>query len=145
MRREVLLTVVGRHKDQNHDWDSMEIRTTGTLIEKGDELFLFYDEVLGESEHDISHNRVKIERDPLLVTITKSGVVNSVMTFGENRDEKSDYATPFGSMKLGVATRGIQFHCDERKMDLQIHYNLEVNYEPMYESKISIEAVPLVF
>lgn len=146
MKRDVLLTVVGRHREKkNEEWDSMEIRTTGTLMEKNEDLYLFYDEILGESQNDVSHNRIKIEQDPLLVTITKSGAVNSVMSFGENMDEKSDYATPFGSLKLGVFTKAIQFNNENEQLDLHIHYNLEVNYEPMYESEITIQANPLVF
>lgn len=145
MKRDVLLTVVGKHKNQDSDWDTMEIRTTGILIEKENDLYLFYDEVLGEGEHDVSHNRVRIEQDPLLVTITKSGAISSVMSFGKDRDEKSDYATPFGSLKLGVFTKDLQFQKDEDQMKLKIHYNLEVNYEPMYESEITIQANSLVF
>lgn len=142
MKKEVLLTVKGRHKERGADWEGLEVMTTGTLYEKNNSLYLIYDEVMGDDENDISHNRIKIEQDPLTVTMTKSGAVASVMSFAENSREKSSYETPFGSFTLEIDTREICFENREDYMRLQIRYQLEMNYEHFSESDISIEAKP---
>lgn len=142
MKKDVLLTVKGRHKERGADWEGLEVMTTGTLYEKNGSLYLIYDEVMGEEDSDVSHNRIKIEQDPLMVTMTKSGAVVSVMSFGKDVKENSSYATPYGNFILGVDTREICFENREDYMKLQIRYDLEMNYEPLSESDICIEAKP---
>lgn len=142
MKKDVLLTVKGRHKERGSDWEGLEVMTTGTLYDKNGSLYLTYDEVMGEAENDVSHNRIKIEQDPLAVTMTKSGAVVSVMTFAENVREKSSYETPYGSFTLEIDTREICFENREDYMKLQIRYHLEMNYEYLSESDICIEARP---
>lgn len=142
MKKDVLLTVQGKHKEKGADWESVEMMTTGILYEKNDSLYLIYDEVMGEEESDVSHNRIKIEQDPLTVTMTKSGAVVSVMSFAENIREKSSYETPYGSFTLEIDTRAIDFENREDYMKLQIKYYLEMNYEYLSESEICIEAKP---
>ena len=140
MKRDVLLNIKGRHKERGADWEGLEVMTTGTLYEKNGSLYLIYDEVMGEDENDVSHNRIKIDQDPLVVTMTKSGAVVSIMSFAENSKEKSSYETPFGSFTLEIDTRDICFEKREDYMKLQIRYDLEMNYEYLSESDICIEA-----
>ena len=142
MKKEVLLTIKGRHKQRGADWEGLEVITTGTLYEKNNSLYLIYDEVMGDDEADVSHSRIKIEQDPLTVTMTKSGAVVSVMSFSENSREKSSYETPFGSFTLEIDTRELLFENREDYLRLQIRYQLEMNYEYFSESDISIEAKP---
>lgn len=142
MKKDVLLTIKGRHKERGSDWESLEVMTTGTLYDKNGSLYLTYDEVMGEAENDVSHNRIRIEQDPLAVTMTKSGAVVSVMTFAENVREKSSYETPYGSFTLEIDTREICFENREDYMKLKIRYHLEMNYEYLSESDICIEARP---
>lgn len=142
MKKDVLLTVKGRHKERGADWEGIEVMTTGTLYDKNGSLYLIYDEVMGEEESDVSHNRIKIEQDPLAVTMTKSGAVVSVMSFAENTRENSRYETPFGSFNLEIDTREINFENREDYLRLQIRYHLEMNYEYLSESDICIEAKP---
>lgn len=140
MKKDVVLNIKGRHKERGADWEGLEVMTTGTFYEKNDSLYLIYDEVMGEEENDVSHNRIKIEQEPLTVTMTKSGAVVSIMSFAENSREKSSYETPFGSFILEIDTREICFEKGEDYMKLQIRYDLEMNYEYLSESDISIEA-----
>lgn len=142
MKKDVVLTVKGRHKERGGDWEGLEVMTTGTLYEKNDSLYLIYDEVMGDEDSDVSHNRIKIEQDPLAVTMTKSGAIVSVMSFGENTKEKSSYETPYGSFTLMIDTKKISFENKEDLLKLQIQYELEMNYEHYSESDISIEAKP---
>lgn len=140
MKKDVLLTINGKHKERGADWDGVEVMTTGTLYEKDQALYLIYDEVMGEREEDINHNRIKIEQDPLMVTITKSGAVASVMSFAKDVKEKSSYETPYGSLLMEIDTKEIHFENEDDRMYLRIRYDLEMNYEPLSESDISIEA-----
>ncbi len=142
MKKDVLLTVKGRHKERGADWEGIEVMTTGTLYDKNGSLYLIYDEVMGEEESDVSHNRIKIEQDPLSVTMTKSGAVVSVMSFAEHTRENSRYETPYGSFNLEIDTREINFENREDYLRLQIRYHLEMNYEYLSESDICIEAKP---
>lgn len=142
MKKDVLLTVKGRHRERGDDWEGIEVMTTGTLYEKNNALYLVYDEIMGDEETAVSHNRIKIERDPLVVTITKSGAVVSVMSFSESVREKSSYETPYGSFILEINTEKIQLDEREDYMLLQLWYHLEMNYEYLSESEISIEAKP---
>lgn len=137
--REVLLSVHGYHKEKEGDWEGIEVTTTGSLYDKNGSLFLLYDEVMGEDEADISHNRVKIERNPLQITITRNGAVATCMTFCEGYVEQSTYGTPYGNMVMEIRTKEIHFEEGEEGFHINIIYDLVMDYDYASSSKIQID------
>lgn len=143
--KNVIVKVTGKHREKGGEWDGIEITTTGSLYDKNGSLFLLYDEVMGEEEGDLSHTRIKIEQDPLGVTIHKNGAVTSVMSFSQGGREKSSYETPYGTFMMEICTKELTFREREDGFLLSILYELEMNYEHLSESRITIEVKELVY
>lgn len=141
MKKPVLVTVIGKCKQKDSDWDNIELMTTGNLYDKNGSLFVTYDEILDENnaEDSVKHNRVKIEQNPLCVTITKSGIITSVMSFEENTKENSRYETPFGHFDMGIQTKKIIFEQDDKHLYLRLLYDLEMNFEFLSENDVTID------
>ena len=141
--QNVIVRSAGRHRQPGGDWEEIEITTTGTFYEKEASLYLLYEEVLGDDgkEESICKNRLKIRKDPLEVTIVKSGAVASCLTFSEHGRDVSDYATPYGNLNLDIETKHIHFEqTDDMPVKLDIHYTMQMNYGYISESMITIEA-----
>jgi uncharacterized beta-barrel protein YwiB (DUF1934 family) len=49
------------------------------------------------------------------------------------------YYTPYGSLLIGIDAAKIETKESEDRIDVQVEYNLEVNYEHMAECKIKME------
>lgn len=143
--KNVIVKVTGKHREKGGEWDGIEITTTGSLYDKNGSLFLLYDEVMGEEEGDVSHARIKIEQDPLAVTINKSGAVTSVMSFSKGGKEKSSYETPYGIFTMEITTKDLTFKERKDGFLLSLLYELDMNYEHMSESRITIEVKDLVY
>ena len=137
--REVLLTVHGCHKEKEGEWEGIEVTTTGSLYDKNNSLFLLYDEVMGEDEADISHNRVKIEQNPLQISITRTGAIANCMTFSEGYVEQSTFGTPFGNMVMEIRTKEVRFDQNEEGFHIYIVYDLVMDYDYASSSKIQID------
>ena len=144
MKKQVLVNVVGSHKQRDGEWDEIEVTVNGILYEKNGTLFLVYDEVVSSDTSDVTHNRIKIETDPMTVTVTKSGTIVNTLIFNESEMETSNYITPYGNMMLSIVTQMLSVDYNRTDgLKLEVDYRLDMNYEYLSESRLRIKAVPV--
>ena len=113
----------------------MEVITTGDYYKKNGKHYVLYDEVM-EGFEGSTHNIIKITDDYL--DITKKGVSNVHMIFEKNKKNVSYYYTPFGSILIGIDAKSVDINETDENIDIQVKYNLEVNYEHLADCSITM-------
>ena len=89
---------------------------------------------------DTTKNVIKF-RDSQL-EVTKKGLVNVHMVFEENRKNMTSYATPFGNILIGIDTDEVEIREEEDRIQVNVAYTLEANYEHMADCKIEMSIRP---
>lgn len=79
---------------------------------------------------------------PGCVTLIRQGKLNSEMVFEYDRRHLSMYATPYGTIAIGVNTHKMSVDLDDNGGDVEIHYSLEVDHAVMSENLFSLNIRP---
>lgn len=143
MTKDVLISISGIHmddsaKEQNEN-EPIEVVTPAQYYNRNGKHYVIYEEVT-EGVPGVTKNKIKITGNDC-VEIIKSGVTNSHMIFEKNKKNLTDYKTPYGQMTVGVYTRNMEIRTMENCIDILLDYELDVNLEPLAESKIQMHIV----
>lgn len=139
MTKDVLLALKGLQ----FDGSSQENVTTilpAEYYERNGKHYVVYDEVM-EGLSGNTKNIIKF-RDKEM-DVTKKGVVNVHLLFEENRKNLSSYGTPFGEIMVGIYTNHVRLQEKEELIQVQVDYDLELNYEHLADCSISMDIRPL--
>ena len=71
--------------------------------------------------------------------LTKKGLVNVHMIFEENKKNMTNYATPYGNILIGIDARSVRLKEKEERIEVDVDYALEVNYEHFADCKIKMD------
>lgn len=137
MTKDVLLSISGLQFAAQGEEESepVEVITTGDYYKKNGKHYILYDEVM-EGFEGSTRNIIKITDDYL--DITKKGVSNVHMIFEKNKKNVSYYYTPFGSILIGIDAKSVDINETDENIDVQVKYNLEVNYEHLADCSITM-------
>ncbi|MCI8496146.1 MAG: DUF1934 domain-containing protein [Lachnospiraceae bacterium] len=135
MTKDVLLSIRGLQfvAREEEDIEPVEMITAGDYYKKNGKHYIMYDEVM-EGFDGNTRNIIKLTEDSL--DITKKGVANVHMVFEKNKKNVSYYNTPFGSLLIGIDAKSVDIAETENNIDVNIKYNLEVNYEHLADCSI---------
>lgn len=120
------------------DKDTFELLTFGRYYEKGDSIFLQYEEVMEEGR---IKSIVKVsEREALIL---RSGTINMRMVFQTGKRLQGRYETSLGSMPITTLAKKLDYFYeeDEKKGIMTILYDLEMqgSLAGTYQLEISFE------
>lgn len=137
MTKDVLLTISGLQftAPEDEGAEPVEVITAGDYYKKNGKHYILYDEVM-EGFEGSTRNVIKITDDYL--DITKKGVSNVHMVFEKNKKNVSYYYTPFGNILIGIDAKSVDINETEENIDVQVKYNLEVNYEHLADCSITM-------
>lgn len=137
MTKDVLLTISGLQftVPEDEGAEPVEVITAGDYYKKNGKHYILYDEVM-EGFEGSTRNVIKITDDYL--DITKKGVSNVHMVFEKNKKNVSYYYTPFGNILIGIDAKSVNINETEENIDVQVKYNLEVNYEHLADCSITM-------
>lgn len=130
-----MLTLTGRQWDEEKNETVTEQSESGTLYERNGSLYILYDE--RTEEGGTVRNTIKLKGT--LLELTKKGAVNTCMIFEPGREHMTDYATPFGSLRLGVLTDSVEMRESEDQMEITASYMLTESGRVISHCKISIK------
>ena len=140
MTKEVLLSLQGLQFDTSaEDGDKIETITPAEYYKRNDSHYVIFEELM-EGFTDTTKNVIKF-RDSQL-EVTKKGLVNVHMVFEENRKNMTSYATPFGNILIGIDTDEVEIREEEDRIQVNVAYTLEANYEHMADCKIEMSIRP---
>lgn len=136
MTKEVLLAITGMQFDMAEETGNIQTITTAEYFNKNNSRYVIYEEADEESGQK-TRGRIKFRED--LLEVDKSGYVNVHMLFEENKKSLTNYATPFGNILIGIDTKKITLTEENDKIQIDVDYALEANYEFLADCKINIE------
>ena len=135
MDKDVWVSVAGLQFGDNPEGDRIEIITPGSYYKKKDKHYLLYDEVI-EGSDEVTKNIVRFDGD--MLSISKSGFTNVEMIFEKNKRNMTNYVTPYGALLVGIDTDRIDIKESEDKINIDIDYALDINYEHLANCKIKM-------
>ena len=119
----MLVTIDGTQRYHGEEPDTTKLVTDGTLRTEDGALFLSY------AESELTGMRgtlttFRIEKD--CVTLTRTGTVESVMTFSVGKEDRSLYDVGFGALMITVRTERIDCQMDENGGYLEVSYAISI-------------------
>ena len=140
MEKEVLIALKGLQFALDEEGaNALETITPAEYYKRNDSHYVIFEELM-EGFTDTTKNVIKF-RDSQL-EVTKKGLVNVHMVFEENRKNMTSYATPFGNFLIGIDTDEVEIREEEDRIQVNVAYTLEANYEHMADCKIEMSIRP---
>lgn len=138
MTKDILIALKGLQFEGNggNGREEMEVFTAGEYFYRNNTHYLLYEET--DEDGRETSSRIKIKDG--VVELTKRGDVNVHMIFEKEKKNLTNYQTPYGTLIVGLYTDEITFEESNDRIQLKIDYQLEINYEPMAECEISLQA-----
>ena len=122
--------------DVSEETGNIQTITAAEYYDKNNSRYVIYEEADEESGQK-TRGRIKFKEN--LLEVDKSGYVNVHMLFEENKKSLTNYATPFGNILIGIDTKKITLTESDDKIQIDVDYALEANYEFLADCKINIE------
>ncbi len=137
MTKEVLLSLQGLQFDAvSADGDKIETITPAEYYKRNDSHYVIFEEAM-EGFQEKTKNVIKFKENSL--DLTKKGLVNVHMIFEENKKNMTNYATPYGNILIGLDARSVRLKEKEERIEVDVDYALEVNYEHFADCKIKMD------
>lgn len=139
MTKEVIIKISGLQYMDDAD-EPIELITKGEYYNRNGKHYLKYDEIV-EGVEGVSKCTVKFKEDSF--EILKKGSTNVHMVFECGKKNVTYYGTPFGTILLGLDTRGIELKEREEEIVVEVDYGMDVNYEFLSECHIRMNICPV--
>ena len=139
MTKDVLVSICGTQYDDSGSQLPIEVITTGDYYFKNEKHYVMFDEVV-EGTEGITKSTFKFSRDECLMK--RTGATNVQMIFDTGNKTVSSYATPFGSLVIGIDTNNIDYKESEEQISIDIDYALDINYEFIADCKLRVDIRP---
>lgn len=137
MEKEVLLALKGLQFAMNEEGaQALETITPAEYYKRNNSHYIIYDEIT-EGFSDITKNVIKFKDSQ--VEVTKKGLINVHMVFEENKKNMTSYATPYGNILIGIDTGAVRIEEQSDRIQVNVEYTLEANYEHMADCKIEMD------
>lgn len=138
MKKDVLIKISGVQTGGINGSDKTEIVTRGSYYKKNNKHYLFYDEIT-EGSSEVTKNSARF--DGKIFRISKSGFINADMLFEENKRNKTDYTTPYGSLVMDIDTSSIRIEEKEDNINIDIAYSLHMDNEHFADCMLHMDVL----
>lgn len=133
---KILISIDGTQNFGNNDTNNVELTTAGELNVLADSYILKYEEseLTGmegtTTEITVSNNGI--------VSLSRSGTVNSNLIFEEGKRHLSYYDTQDGAFSIGVFASYVDTILEQNYGEISITYAMDVDDKPIGENEIRI-------
>jgi uncharacterized beta-barrel protein YwiB (DUF1934 family) len=140
METNIFLDIFGKQTTQDES-GNMEFHTQGRRYDEGEARCIAYEES-ALSGMEGATTTVKVEND--IVSLIRSGSVQSNMVFARGQRCVHQYATPEGMLELGVFPLRMDVDLGDRQGHLKMEYQLDINgcFTSTNSLEITYRAVP---
>ncbi len=143
MNRNVEVNVTGIHSREGEPTEKVESLAAGIyeLLEDGS-VAIEYDEEQDTGAGSMKvHNRVLIGADGRKMEIVRAGATSSTLTFAEDLEYDTEYATPYGTMLMKVRTKSFDLTRvgGDEEIKVVTDYDLEIEGRVVSSSMIVID------
>lgn len=138
MTRNVRLTLTGIQYDEAGEQTVTEMSCAAEYYFKNESHYIFYEET-AEDTGAITKNAIKFKGSTL--EQHKRGAVNSHMIFEQGREHITQYATPLGSLTLGILTQRTEIISEESEISFSAEYHLTAQGNPISRNTVIVKIV----
>lgn len=137
--KKVILSIVSRQSDGNQQ-EKIEVKTEGEYFFQNGKHFVLYEEIEENSNQKIK-TRMKFTNTSM--EMTKTGAIDTRMTFEEKKEYQVEYYTFIGRLFLGLYTKRYEMVEKANGFCLSTSYQLEMDasYKTDCEIEIGIEFI----
>lgn len=136
MTEEVLVSIRGLQLLAQDEQDEVEVVTGGSYLYRDGRHYIRYEEVVEGMDGTICN---LIRLDEHRMEVTKSGLTNVHMVFEKDKKNVTYYETPFGNLRVGIAATNIDVKDTGKRIDVTVHYALDINYEHLADCTINMQ------
>ena len=123
MKKSVMLSIRGMQRYPEQDPDTIELVTEGTLETYKDGWKLVYEE---SDLTGLAGVTTTFLVQPSVVTLTRTGPLNSRMEFREGIPHESLYQMEFGALMLTVCAQKVRYDITENGGTIDLLYSIEI-------------------
>lgn len=135
MNRNVQLTLTGRQQDLEGGETVTELSAEAEYFEQNGASYILYEE--HTENGGAIKNRIKLK--DLLLEVTRRGAVNTRMVFEAGKEHMTEYATPLGTLHMGVLTHSVAAEPSKDELTITADYSLMSCGEEISRCRISIK------
>ena len=134
--KEVIIFVRGEQYYDDVDPDETELMTEGSMTIAGDGAIVLEYQETELTGMEGTTTRFTIQDD--MVTLTRTGRVNSQMLFQRGKRHSSLYETPWGTMMVDITTTSLAHRLSSRGGILEIKYTIAVDHQVTGQNQFKI-------
>lgn len=133
---DVMLSIVGEQYFEGADPDETRLMTPGTMTIEGETVTLTYEET---ELTGMEGTTTKFVVDGDVITLIRSGAVNSQMVFQEGVQHTSLYETPFGELAVDIQTSYLAYNLNEHGGTMDMKYSIAVDHTVTGRNRFEIK------
>lgn len=131
----VIITIIGTQKDFQGEEARIELITAGRCYDKKGVRYIVYQDTEISGLEGVTTMLKLYDKDVVLV---RTGSVNHKQEFCLGEKRHSAYITPYGTMQMGILTKGLRMSLDDISTSLEISYELEMNGQWQSANTLSV-------
>jgi Uncharacterized protein conserved in bacteria len=134
--KDIRITVKGIQWDDEGGSGSTETAACGEYYFRNGSHYIFYEETAEDSGGSIK-NSIKLKGN--LLELNRKGAVNSRMVFETGKCHVTDYATPYGMLRMETVTSRILCVEEEDSIRIRVEYELRADGARMSLCRLTIK------
>lgn len=139
MTKDVMIVIRGLQATEEEQGDQVEVIVPGSYYCKNNKHFLLFQEPV-EGTEEYAKSTIKLADN--YMELTRKGVMSTHMVFETNKKNVTYYTTPYGSIPMGIDARMVRLEESEDRIEAEVRYLLDMNYQHVADSTIHIEVRP---
>lgn len=140
--KKVIVEISSRQRGAQQRTESVQLKALGNHYVKGGVCFVVYKEKDEQTGAETS-TMLKIAADSL--TLVRRGGIKQQQLFAEGQVSVSDYATPYGTLKMRVKTHELAVSVSEEAIhQIKVDYDLYLNGSWQSRNELAVTIRPAV-
>jgi len=139
---DVFLKITGNTKTEpEQTTDTTEMLTRGTFYRNHGCLYFFYDGADEETPELITNHRITVK--DRRVEVQRRGAIDTRMIIAPGELNQSDYATPFGILRLDFYGHSVDVTEAESFLRVNMKYEIRIDGTVVSTNELFLEATPV--
>lgn len=141
MTKEVLVSIAGLQYELEGE-EAIEMISAGEYYFRNGKHFILYEEILDEGSKDTTAMvKCTLKISETQVEVIKKGPAAVHMIFELGKNHMTYYSTPYGDLLIGITTNSIHINEQEKRIDVELTYGLDMNYQFISDCNLTIAIV----
>ncbi len=121
--------------DGEDEVNEIELQTKGRFAEKNGKFYIIYEESELTGFED-STTTIKVDDDA--ISMTRTGRYSSKMIFKKGEKRLCNYATPYGTIPVGVNPILLNSRLDENGGTVEIEYIMDIDNQDYFKNRLNL-------